>query len=274
MRINNNIMAMNTQRQLGITETSTAKSMQKLSSGLRINSASDDAAGLAISEKMRSQIRGLDQASRNAQDGVSLLQTAEGTLNTTHDILQRMRELATQASSGTNGTDEISKMNDEIGQLVDEIDTTGQNTTFNGQKILATDQDITLQVGANAGDTMTLSWKAQTSSALGEDAVDISSLSITDASSASAAITTLDTAIESVSKSRSKMGAFENRLDYTTSNVNNASENLQAAESRVRDVDMSKEMMTLTKFNILQSAATSMLAQANQAPQSVLKLLQ
>lgn len=274
MRINNNITAMNTQRQLSITNTNTGKSMEKLSSGYRINRAGDDAAGLAISEKMRAQIRGLNQASRNSQDGISLIQTAEGALSETHDILQRMRELATQAATGTNGADEISKINDEVQQLISEIDRIGEKTTFNSTNIIATDQTITLQVGANENDTMDIDWKAQTSAALGEDAVDLSALAFTDSASAQTALTTLDSAIESVSKSRSKMGAFQNRLEHTIKNLDNASENLSSAESRIRDTDMAKEMVTLTKNNILSQAATSMLAQANQAPQSVLSLLQ
>ena len=237
MRINHNITALNTYRQYNTANNAQAKSMEKLSSGQRINNAADDAAGLAISEKMRGQIRGLDQASRNAQDGISLIQTAEGGLNETHDILQRMRELAVQASSDTNSTEDQAALDDEFQQMTKEIDRIGSETQFNTRNILKTDQTIDIQVGANAGEKITLDWKAQTSAALGEDAVDISSQAITDKTTAQTAITTVESAITSVSKSRSKMGAFQNRLDHTINNLSTSSENLTAAESRIRDVD-------------------------------------
>lgn len=235
MIINHNISALNAHRQLGANTNATQSSLEKLSSGLRVNRAGDDAAGLAISEKMRGQIRGLEMASKNSQDGISLIQTAEGALNETHAILQRMRELAVQAANGTNEDEDISNLNDEFGQLNAEINRIAEETQFNKKAILAADQSIDIQVGANADETITIEWKAQTNDALGEDAVDISALDLT--SDASGAITTIESAIASVSKSRSKMGAYQNRLEHTISNLNNAAENLTAAESRIRDVD-------------------------------------
>jgi flagellin len=237
MRINHNIAALNTYRQLTIGQGAAAKNMEKLSSGLRINRAGDDAAGLSISEKMRGQIRGLEQASRNAQDGISLLQTAEGALNETHAILQRMRELAVQAANDTNTTEDLTALNDEFQELINEIDRIGTKTQFNTKAILASDQTLDIHVGANNGETIQISWKAQIKSALGEDAVDISSLDLTTKANANTAITTVNNAIISVSKSRSKMGAYQNRLEHTINNLNNAAENLTAAESRIRDVD-------------------------------------
>lgn len=237
MRINHNIAALNTHRQLTIGQSATAKNMEKLSSGLRINRAGDDAAGLAISEKMRGQIRGLEQASRNAQDGISLIQTAEGGLNEVHAILQRMRELAVQAANDTNVSEDRSALNDEFGQLIAEIDRIGNNTQFNKQDILKTAQSLDIQVGANASQTITLKWEAQLKNSLGEDKVDISSQKIDTKANATTAITEIDKAIASVSKSRSLMGAYQNRLEYTINNLNTSSENLTAAESRIRDVD-------------------------------------
>jgi flagellin len=273
MRINHNITALNTYRQLSMNNVNAGKSMEKLSSGLRINRAGDDAAGLAISEKMRGQIRGLEQASRNAQDGISLIQTAEGALNETHAILQRMRELAVQAANDTNSADDQAALNDEFQELINEIDRIGNNTQFNTKDILKTDQNLDIQVGANASQVINLQWKAQIKTALGEDAVDISTLDITSKATANTAITTLDNAILSVSKSRSKMGAYQNRLEHTINNLGTSAENLTAAESRIRDVDMAKEMMEFTKNNILSQAAQAMLAQSNQIPQGVLQLL-
>ncbi|WP_444684913.1 flagellin N-terminal helical domain-containing protein [Alkalicoccus luteus] len=383
MIINNNISALNTHRQMGINQNNMQSAMEKLSSGLRINRAGDDAAGLAISEKMRAQINGLDQASRNAQDGISLIQTAEGALDETHSILQRMRELAVQSANDTNTESDREEIQKEINQLTNEIDRIANTTEFNTQKLLngekeglkaAADGTVTLQsnTGANVtaaaadaegldksgtititrtssgatdladdfsigdpselsaalaadgssltdaafgsainlsgladmqvGDSITISVKAadegnnDASKALsfqigansgqnilvgindmrsdalglrsGNDAIDITS-----ADKATAAITTINNAIEAVSAERSKLGAFQNRLDHTISNLNNSSENLSAAESRIRDVDMAKEMMEMTRANILSQASQSMLAQANQRPQSVLQLL-
>ncbi|AZT90582.1 flagellin [Caldicellulosiruptor changbaiensis] len=273
MRINNNIMAMNTYRQMGINNTQLAKSVEKLSSGLRINRAGDDAAGLSISEKMRAQIRGLQQASRNAQDGISLIQTAEGALNEVHSILQRMRELAVQAANDTNVSVDRKALDDEFQQLISEIQRIALNTQFNEQNIIKSNFAAKIQVGANASQVITLSWKMQSAGALGEDGVNLKGLMLTNQTKANSAITVVNNAIVSVSKSRSKMGALQNRLEHTIANLDNAAENLQAAESRIRDVDMAREMMNFTKLNILNQAATAMLAQANQLPQAVLQLL-
>jgi flagellin len=273
MIINHNLNAMNSHRQMGMNVNSAGKAMEKLSSGLRINRAGDDAAGLAISEKMRGQIRGLDQASRNAQDGISLIQTAEGALNETHAILQRMRELAVQSANDTNVAIDRGNLNDEFQQLKQEITRIGNETQFNQQDILKADFTAKIQVGANKDQTIALAWKQQTAEKLGEKAVSVNDLDLTDHAKSQAAIETVNNAINSVSESRSKMGALQNRLEHTIKNVDNAAENLQAAESRVRDVDMAKEMMEFTRSNILNQASQAMLAQANQQPQSVLQLL-
>jgi flagellin len=368
MRINHNIAALNTHRQLGSATNAQMKSMEKLSSGLRINRAGDDAAGLAISEKMRGQIRGLDQASRNSQDAISLIQTAEGALNETHDILQRMRELSVQASNGTNTDDDRIALNNEVTELIEEIDRIANQTEFNTKKLLdgslgtqvdnsttastalavtgvtgasttggltantwtiaagdgtnvptgaytitdgtttlvsnvaadatagkitfgngelvidvsdayltdaldgatieITGSEVTFQIGANENQTMGLSISDMTASGLSVDGIDISN-----ATDAQTAISTIDDAITSVSEERAKLGANQNRLDHTINNLGTSSENLTAAESRIRDVDMAKEMMTQTKNSILGQAAQAMLAQSNQMPQGVLQLL-
>ncbi len=387
MRINNNVMALNAHRQLGINQSGASKSMEKLSSGFRINRAGDDAAGLAISEKMRGQIRGLKQASRNAQDGISLIQTAEGALNETHSILQRMRELATQASTDTNTNADRAEIQKEIDQLATEITRISTDTEFNTQKLLNGDyagkvlhiganekQNVTLTVGnMNAeslkvegyftetdveeltgvsvgnrtteeititytalgdkdataveettaevsadGKTITITLaqaagdatdpgavtathgdvvKALQSAGLDvivSDAADLATsvatlpadttvaagvldeakgINVSSQAAADAAITVIDDAIVSVSAERSMLGAMQNRLEHTISNLGTSAENLQAAESRIRDLDMAEEIMAFTKNNILQQAATAMLAQANMAPQSVLQLL-
>ena len=409
MRINNNIMALNAHRQLAVNQSNAAKSMERLSSGMRINRAGDDAAGLAISEKMRGQIRGLKQAQRNAQDGISLIQTAEGALNETHAILQRMRELATQASTDTNTLTDRKEIQKEINQLLDEIDRIADKTTFNTQKLLDGSYDKKIfHIGANEGDNMEISITSMKTDALGggtavggatpggeagnavgtgtiagvevtitggtDEAYDgvevvfttgstagaawvgntltvtldksrtdyeasdintlignatggptgvdtltvaftgeidasvtvsgtitlaadgagasIASLKVDDVDSvteadvtngtaggvltqdgANKAITNINDAIEQVSAERSKLGAIQNRLEHTIANLGTSAENLQAAESRIRDLDMAEEIMAFTKNNILQQAATAMLAQANMAPQSVLQLL-
>ena len=388
MRINNNLMAMNSHRQLSINQSNASKSMERLSSGMRINRAGDDAAGLAISEKMRGQIRGLKQAQRNAQDGISLIQTAEGALNETHAILQRMRELAVQAASDTNIGVDRSEIQKEMNELIDELDRIANQTQFNEQNLLdGTFTDKKFHIGANASQDITLSiasmksgaaagggtgtpatsfndetrdvggssitlngtyngdndgklylksvqdgsdnykyqystdginWQDLSSGttvlgikltfsgapeAVTDDPVEIdltaavaadgggtgdglgvgslkvdnptkdSTGGIMDNSSASAAITTIQEAIEKVSAERSKLGAYQNRLEHTIANLGTSAENLQAAESRIRDLDMAEEIMAFTKNNILQQAATAMLAQANMAPQSVLQLL-
>jgi len=393
MIINHNLMAMNTHRQLGINNTATSKSMEKLSSGFRINRAGDDAAGLAISEKMRGQIRGLKQAMRNAQDGISLIQTAEGALSETHAILQRMRELAVQAATDTNTMTDRKELQKEINQLLDEIDRIGNNTEFNTQKLLdGTYSAKKIHIGANEGQNMDITIGDMRTGVLGGSgsathataslsgvtftAVDagsggneiqvqfvnsgsgksltvavtgktitvtlatdsggnitstvgdivtainghtgasalvtasgsgattvsegnvtlaggkdagtssgsISSLRVDDVdnattggvltqSGANAAITIINRAIEQVSAERSKLGAIQNRLEHTIANLGTSAENLQAAESRIRDLDMAEEIMAFTKNSILQQAATAMLAQANQQPQTVLQLL-
>jgi len=285
MRINHNISALNTYRQLSINTTAGGKSLEKLSSGFRINRAGDDAAGLAISEKMRGQIRGLNQAERNSQDAISLIQTAEGALNETHSILQRMRELAVQAASDTNTSkktvdgaevegdrDEIQK---EIEQLHKEIDRISTDTEFNTMKLLDGSYGttaLTFQVGANAKQEVKLN--VADMSATSGLSLTTATVNLTSQVSASAAITTIDTAIRKVSSERAMLGAMQNRLEHTINNLNTTSENLTASEARVRDVDMAKEMMEFTKNSILQQAATAMLAQANQQPQGVLQLLQ
>lgn len=273
MRINNNMMAMNANRQLGINNTGTAKSLEKLSSGFRINRAGDDAAGLSISEKMRAQVRGLNMASKNAQDGISMIQTAEGALDETHAILQRMRELAVQAANDTNVEVDREAIADEITQLNEELDRIASSTTFNEKKLLdgslsGADNAVNFQIGADSGVNMQLEIGKMDSESL-----EVKDIKVDDHTNASAAITSVDAAIKTVSTQRSRLGAVQNRLEHTIRNLDNAAENIQAAESRVRDVDMAKEMMEFTKQNILQQASTAMLAQANQAPQTVLQLL-
>lgn len=275
MRINNNLMAMNTHRQLSITNNSGAKAMEKLSSGFRINRAGDDAAGLAISEKMRGQIRGLNQASRNAQDGISLIQTAEGAMNETHAILQRMRELAVQASNDTNVTVDREAIKEELIALHEEITRIADQTEFNTQKVIGTAAvtALKLHIGANESQNISIEFKNMQASATGVINIATADLSVTAQTAANALITKVNDALVNVSTERAKLGAIQNRLEHTIKNLDTASENLQASESRIRDVDMAKEMMEFTKQNILQQAATAMLAQANQAPQGVLQLL-
>jgi flagellin len=282
MRINHNIAALNTYRQLNTANNAQGKSMEKLSSGLRINRAGDDAAGLAISEKMRGQIRGLDQASRNSQDAISLIQTAEGALNETHDILQRMRELTVQAGNmGTNETEDLEAIQDEINSLIDEIDGIGDRTEFNGKTLMdgtyaSGAATLTFQIGANDTQQLELNIENMKTASLGSASLTIENLDVsgfTAKTNVDVAINAIDAAIEQVSTQRSKLGANQNRLEHTINNLNNASENLTAAESRVRDVDMAKEMMNQTKNSILSQAAQAMLAQANQQPQGVLQLL-
>ena len=264
---------MNTHRQLGINNAASGRSIEKLSSGFRINRAGDDAAGLSISEKMRAQVRGLNMASKNAQDGISLIQTAEGALNETHAILQRMRELAVQAANDTNVTVDRTAIQNELHELTKEIDRIASSTTFNEKKLLDGSLATTVlnfQIGADCGVSMQLNIAAMSSGALSVGSI---STQVSSHNDATAAIKVIDTAIKDVSAERSKLGANQNRLEHTIKNLDNAAENIQAAESRIRDVDMAKEMMEFTKQNILQQAATAMLAQANAAPQSVLQLL-
>ena len=274
MIIQHNMAAANANRMLGSVVTSQSKSTEKLSSGYRINRAADDAAGLSISEKMRGQIRGLEQASTNAQDGISLIQTAEGALNETHSILQRMRELSVQASTGTETDDDRAALQAEIEQLQSEIDRIGDTTEFNTMKLLDGTQGangITFQVGANAGQTINVKISSMKASDIGADATTVK---FDDQTTAAASITAIDEAIKAVSEQRSALGAVQNRLEHTIANLDTSAENLQTAESRIRDVDMADEMVNFTKNNILQQAATSMLAQANQSTSGVLSLLQ
>ncbi|KYH34806.1 flagellin [Clostridium tepidiprofundi DSM 19306] len=271
MRINHNLNAMNAHRNMMVNTVKSGKAMEKLSSGLRINRAGDDAAGLAISEKMRGQIRGLNQGERNAQDGISLIQTAEGALNETHSILQRMRELSVQSSTATNTSADRKALASEFNQLRDEITRIGTQTEFNTKKLLSgsfKSSALKFQVGANKGQTIDLKINDMTAKGL-----KISSANIGTASGAGNAITTINTAIATVSSERATLGSVQNRLEHTINNLSTASENLQASESRVRDVDMAKEMMNFSKNNILSQAAQAMLAQANQQPQGVLQLL-
>ncbi|AYB41869.1 flagellin [Paenibacillus sp. LC231] len=276
MRINHNISSYNTQRQLSFNNTQQGKSLEKLSSGYRINRAADDAAGLAISEKMRNQIRGLEQASKNALDGISLIQTAEGALNETHAMLQRMAELYVQGANEVLTTTDAAKIDSEISQLTSQIGSIATQTQFNTKKLLdGSTSSVKFQVGANGGETITLDLKAALATSL--DIAGLASLSTAAAdamnSTAAANLASVQAAINSVSSIRSDLGAVQNRLEHTINNLGTTSENLQAAESRIRDVDMAKEMSEFTKNNILQQAATAMLAQANQQPQGVLQLL-
>ncbi len=361
MRINNNISAMNTYSRLTSAQNSQSKSLEKLSSGLRINRAGDDAAGLAISEKMRGQIGGLNQAIRNAQDGISLIQTAEGALNETHSILNRMRELAVQSSNDTNTNSDRMEIQKEMDQLSTEISRISSSTEFNTQKLLDGSFDAKFHIGSNAGQSMELAVNGMAASDLSVEGVsksvtsgewtvstrdgdmvsfaiantgangsdttitntagavtitvaadgtkgdalkaleslgyqveftgdkddtvaavgtatfaDVSGdfgINVSTQTAADSAITTIDNAISKVSAERSKLGAVQNRLDHTINNLTATSENLSAAESRIRDVDMAREMMEFTKNNILSQASTAMLAQANQMPQGVLQLL-
>ncbi len=275
MVVQHNLTAANTNRQLGITTSGLQKSTEKLSSGYKINRAADDAAGLSISEKMRNQIRGLNKASDNAQDGISLVQTAEGALNEVHSMLQRMSELSVQAANGTNDTTDRSSINDEIQQLKTEIERVGSTTQFNKMNILdgtfSTGANKLLQVGANANQTIKVDIDAL-KSVVGSSLM--AGLKTETATNAQSAITVVQNSIEKLSKLRSKLGAVQNRLEHTVANLDNISENTQSSESRIRDTDMAEEMVQYSKNNILQQAGQSMLAQANQANQGVLSLLQ
>lgn len=278
MIINHNLNAMNSHRNMGLNLNAGAKSMEKLSSGLKINRAGDDAAGLAISEKMRGQIRGLDMASKNAQDGISLIQTAEGALNESHAILQRMRELAVQSANDTNTDEDRTQLQAEVTELIAELDRIATNTEFNGQTLLdgslSGSGGLLFQIGANAGQTIDLNIANMQTTALGSGSGgSVSAIDISTQSGANAAISIAEAAINQVSTARSNLGAKQNRLEHTIKNLDNAAENLQAAESRIRDVDMAKEMMEFTRTNILNQASQAMLAQANQQPQAVLQLL-
>ena len=307
MRIQHNITALNAHRNLTNNNSAVGKSLEKLSSGYRINRAGDDAAGLAISEKMRAQITGLETAQKNANDGISLVQTAEGALTEVHSMLNRMVELSTQAANGTYSTANRQEMQKEINRLNDEIDRISQTANFNGTKLFSgfatggTTQKITLHVGDSheTANQLKVTFQKMNSESLGlhktdpktfvktlgttgftdtkgtgAKAVTIKNLDLTKADSARHAISVAQAAIDMVSSMRSDFGAMQNRLDHTINNLSVQTENITAAESRIRDVDMAKEMMAYTKNNILVQSAQAMLAQANQVPQGVLQLLQ
>jgi flagellin len=267
LRIQNNVEAFNAQRMLVANSDKLGKAMEKLSSGYRINRAADDAAGLAISEKLRGQIGGLNQASRNAADAVSLVQTAEGALNEVHSMLQRVRELAVQYKNGTLSTTDRNAIQSEVNQLRDEITRIGTDTAFNGIKLLdGTSGTVSFQVGASDGEQITVA-TISVGEQITADVFTLSSdSSVTD-------IQEIDDAINNVSSARATFGSVQNRLDHTLSNLASYTENLTASESRIRDADMASEMVNFTKTQILQQAGTSMLAQANQLPQGVLSLL-
>jgi len=263
LRIQNNVEALGAWNKLNNTTAQASKSMERLSSGFRINRAADDAAGLGISEKMRGQIRGLAQAQRNIQDGVSMVQTAEGSLNEVHSMLQRVRELAVQYQNGSLSTDGKTAIQSEVNQLASEIERIGAGAEFNGKKLLNATGTITFQVGANDGDSITVA-TASLGSSLGTAFATVS---------AADAISQIDAAIGKVSAQRATFGAVQNRMDHALGAAATSQENLVAAESRIRDVDMAEEMVRFTKNQILSQAGTAMLAQANQAPQGVLSLL-
>jgi flagellin len=278
LRIQNNVEAFNAHRNLSATASKAAKSMEKLSSGYRVNRAADDAAGLAISEKMRAQIGGLAQAQRNAQDAISLVQTGEGALNEVHSMLQRVRDLKIQHSNGTLDTQDKEAISAEVQQLAKEVADIQAKTEFNGIKLLDAGS-VTFQVGSESGDTIALT-KVDLSGALAGGGLQeitnvgtATSVAAADTTFGALTIDNLDDAIENVSAARSSFGAVQNRLEHRLNNLSTYQENLVASESRIRDVDMANEMVNFTKLGILQQAGTSMLAQANQSPQSVLALL-
>ncbi len=270
MVVQHNVTAMNTNRMLGITTDNQAKSSEKLSSGYKINRAADDAAGLAISEKMRRQVRGLTQASTNAQDGISMAQTAEGALNEVHDMLQRMNELANKAATGTLTDTDRGYIQQEITALKDEIDSTATNTKFNEIDLLSSSaKTVNIQVGADQNQTISIALKKMDSTALS-----VNGLNVGTSTGAGNAIASIKTGIQTLSSMRADLGAVQNRLEHTVKNLDNIVENTTAAESQIRDTDMAKEMVKYSNNNILAQAGQSMLAQANQTNQGVLSLLQ
>ncbi|WP_188066264.1 flagellin [Brevibacillus brevis] len=271
MIIQHNMSAMNTHRQLGVNGGNLSKNVEKLSSGYRINRAADDAAGLSISERMRAQIRGMEQASRNSQDGISLIQVAEGALQTVNNMLVRIKELATQSANGTyDDAADRARLDEELKELSKEVTNIKDNTKFNGITLLNGTKSVDIQIGQEAGQKLTL---AKDSFSI--TAVDgaVKNWKLTTAGEASKVLGSIDAVINKVSAARSYLGANQNRLENTINNLNITSENLTAAESRIRDVDMAKEQMAFTKNNILTQASQAMLAQANQLPQGVLQLL-
>ena len=289
MRIQHNIAALSSHRNLSNNNSSVTKNLEKLSSGYKINRAGDDAAGLAISEKMRAQITGLETATKNAQDGVSLVQTAEGALTEVHSMLNRMVELATQSANGTYSTPNRQEMQKEINALRAEIDRIGKSSNFNGTSLFTGSSSITLHVGETSKphNQLKVTLNQMSSSQIGTHTTNattfkktlttgkaVSNISVTTAAKAKEAIDIANNAIDQISSMRSDFGALQNRLEHTINNLSVQSENITAAESRIRDVDMAKEMMAYTKNNILVQASQAMLAQANQVPQGVLQLLQ
>jgi len=299
MRINNNIMAINSHRQYGINGGNIGRNVERLSSGFRVNRAADDAAGLAISEKMRTQIRGLNQASRNSQDGISLVQTAEGAMQTAHSIMQRMRELAVQSANGTNDVDDRKALDLEFEQLIHELKQIEETVKFNGMTVFGpgtpgtnaapgatVDGLFTLQSGANAGDTTSfkignlntfihnsVGGTGATAAHPTVQGIQAWNVGIATMQGACNSIQALDSAINCLSMARAQLGAIQNRLEFKIQNLDNTAENLQAAESRIRDVDMASAMTEFTRNNILFQASTAMLAQANALPQGVLQLV-
>ena len=265
LRINTNVEAFNAHRQLSATSDRLGKAMERLSSGYRINRAADDAAGLAITEKLRGQIGGLEQAQRNAQDAISLVQTAEGNLQEVHSMLQRVRELAVQYKNGSLSTTDKAAIQSEVNMLGSEVERIGSSAQFNGILLLSSAANITFQVGAQDGEIITV-----TTISLGS-VVNAGVISLNAANTVD--VSEIDAAIDSVSAQRAQFGAVQNRLEHTLSNLAVYNENLMASESRIRDVDMAAEMVNFTKLQILQQSGTAMLAQANQTPQSVLQLL-
>lgn len=276
MFINTNVGAINAHRNLGMNNTAMSKTMEKLSSGFRINRAADDAAGLAISEKMRFQMNGMNQAMRNAQDGISLIQTAEGALTEVHSMLQRLNTLANQSATGTYDDKDRANIQKEVDALIAEIDNIAKSTNFNGIQLLGSGgtgaatfgSKVTFQIGVDKENTLDA-----TLTAMNAKALSLSGLSLSSAANASAAIEKIEKAINDVSAQRAVFGAVQNRLEHTINNLGVTAENLSASESRIRNADMAKEMTDFTRNQILVQAGTSMLAQANSAPQNVLKLL-
>ena len=267
MRINTNLNAMIATNQMSKNTALAGSSMEKLSTGLRITKAGDDAAGLAVSEKMRAQIRGMEQAERNVQDGISMVQTAEGALEEAGNIAQRMRELGVQAGNDTLSDEDRTKVKEELKQLQDEMKKISEETKFNGKKLLNTAGTFTIQAGANS-ETRKIATADLSSIANG-----LSTISVSTSAQAQSFVEKVDTALESINNARSELGAMQNRLEYTAANLTTSTENLTAAESRIRDVDVAKEMVTLSKLNILNQASQAMVSQAKQQPESVSQLL-
>ncbi len=277
MIINHNLTAMNAYRNLASVNERVDKNMEKLSSGMRINRAADDAAGLAISEKMRGQIKGLNMATKNSQDGISLIQTAEGALNETHSILQRMRELSVQSANDTNTTEDREKLQLEMNQLRQELDRVSTSTEFNTRKLLTgeyAEGGLTFHIGANKDQNVKLNIADMSATYLKVNGgTDEEALSISTQEDANSSILTVNNALERVSEERANLGALQNRLEHTINNLRVSGENLQSAESRIRDADMANEMVSLNKDKIISQSGTAMLAQANTTPQGVLQLL-